>query len=105
MGIEPNSQQTLTMNSCNLGTKSSLGLNCYFTAVYIVQKPTPVATLLVPPMLQVSIHTYTCIPSLRTQPRLSYFYPSVRGTKRDRRPGLRVSNPLRQRSSASHWCA
>src|SRR6266850_1741031 len=35
MGIEPNSQQTLTMSSCDLGTKSSLGLNCYFTAVYI----------------------------------------------------------------------
>src|SRR6266850_4692667 len=35
MGIEPNSQQTLTMNSCDSGTKSSLGLNCYFTAVYI----------------------------------------------------------------------
>src|SRR6267142_1474018 len=38
MGIEPNSQQTLTMNSCDLGTKSSLGLNCYFTAVYISTK-------------------------------------------------------------------
>jgi len=38
MGIEPNSQQTLTMNSCNLGTKLSLGLNCYFTAIYISTK-------------------------------------------------------------------
>src|SRR6267142_1086637 len=38
MGIESNSPQTLKMNSCDLGTKSSLGLNCYFTAVYIVQK-------------------------------------------------------------------
>src|SRR6267142_7163948 len=38
MGIEPNSQQTLTMNSCDSGTKSSLGLNCYFTAVYISTK-------------------------------------------------------------------
>src|SRR6267142_2619204 len=35
-GIESNSRQTLRMNSCDLGTKSSLGLNCYFTAVYIV---------------------------------------------------------------------
>src|SRR6266850_641247 len=34
-GIKPNSRQTLRMNSCDLGTKSSLGLNCYFTAVYI----------------------------------------------------------------------
>src|SRR6266850_1099153 len=38
MGIEPNSQQTLTMNGCDSGTKSSLGLNCYFTAVYISTK-------------------------------------------------------------------
>src|SRR6267142_2820442 len=30
-----NSRQTLRMSSCDLGTKSSLGLNCYFTAVYI----------------------------------------------------------------------
>src|SRR6267142_2852284 len=37
-GIEPNSQQTLRMSSCDLGTKSSLGLNCYFTAVYISTK-------------------------------------------------------------------
>src|SRR6266850_4740918 len=33
--MEPNSRQTLRMSSCNLGTKLSLGLNCYFTAVYI----------------------------------------------------------------------
>src|SRR6266850_3393364 len=38
MGNRSNSQQTLRMSSCDLGTKSSLGLNCYFTAVYIVQK-------------------------------------------------------------------
>src|SRR6267142_3660772 len=39
MGIESNSQQTLKMSSCDLGTKSSLGLNCYFTAVFIHTKP------------------------------------------------------------------
>src|SRR6266850_2337146 len=33
-----NSQQTLRMSSCDLGTKSSLGLNCYFTVVYISTK-------------------------------------------------------------------
>src|SRR6266850_1177476 len=38
-GIVPNSRQTLRMSSCDLGTKSSLGLNCYFTAVYISTKP------------------------------------------------------------------
>src|SRR6266850_1120551 len=38
MGIELNSQQTLTMSSCDLGTKSSLGLNCYFIVVYISTK-------------------------------------------------------------------
>ena len=37
-GIEPNSRQTLRMSSCDLRTKSSLGLNCYFTAVYISTK-------------------------------------------------------------------
>src|SRR6267142_6104248 len=37
-GIELNSRQTLRMSSCDLGTKSSLGLNCYFTAVYISTK-------------------------------------------------------------------
>src|SRR6266850_553869 len=73
------------MNSCDLGTKSSLGLNCYFTAVYILQKPILVAALLVPPMLRAIIHTYTRIPSIRTLPRLSYCLPSVRGTKRDKR--------------------
>src|SRR6266850_2282251 len=38
MGIESNSQQTLKMSSRDFGTKLSLELNCYFTAVYIVQK-------------------------------------------------------------------
>jgi len=28
----------LTMSGCDLGTKSSLGLNCYFTAIYISTK-------------------------------------------------------------------
>jgi len=38
-GNESHSQQTLTMISCDSGTKLSLGLNCYFTAVYISTKP------------------------------------------------------------------
>src|SRR6267142_1115502 len=66
MGIELNSQQTLTMNSCDLGTKSSLGLNCYFTAVYISTKPTLGAAPLVPPMLLVILHMYTHIQSIST---------------------------------------
>src|SRR6266850_1596793 len=50
-GIEPNSRQTLRMSSCDLGNKSSLGLNCYFTAVYISTESTLEAAQLVPPML------------------------------------------------------
>src|SRR6267142_6534442 len=71
-GIEPNSRQTLRMSSCDLGTKSSLGLNCYFTVVYISTELTLEAALLVPPMLRAILHIYTRIPSISTLPRLSY---------------------------------
>jgi len=37
-GNESNSQQTLTMISCNLGTKLSLGLNCYDTGGFYTYK-------------------------------------------------------------------
>src|SRR6267142_117113 len=85
MGIELNSWQTLRMSSCDLGTKLSLGLNCYFTAVYISTKPTLGVVLLVPPMLLVILHMYTHISSISILPSLSYRYPSIRGTHRDKR--------------------
>src|SRR6266850_7428781 len=85
MGIEPNSQQTLTMSSCNLGTKSSLELNCYFTAVYISTKLTLGVALLVSPMLLAILHIYTCIPSISTLPSLLYHYSSIRGTHKAER--------------------
>jgi len=75
---------TLNDISCDLGTKSSLGLNCYFTVVYISTKPTLGAVLLVPPMLLVILHMYTRIPSISTLPSLSYSQPSVRGMHRDK---------------------
>ena len=37
-GNESYSQQTLKVSSCDLGTKSSLGPNCYCTRVYIHTK-------------------------------------------------------------------
>jgi len=71
-GNESNSQQTLTMISCDSGTKSSLGLNYYFTAVYISTKLTLGVVLLVPPMLPVILHMYTCVSSISTLLSLSY---------------------------------
>src|SRR6267142_3164759 len=71
-GIEPNSRQTLRMSSCDLGTKSSLGLNCYFTATYISTETTLGAILLVPPMLPAILHMYTHFPSISALPNLSY---------------------------------
>src|SRR6266850_1196414 len=71
-GIEPNSWQTLRMSSCDWGTKSSLGLNCYFTAVYISTNLTLGVALLVPPMLLVILHMYTRTPSISTLPSPSY---------------------------------
>src|SRR6267142_2140902 len=71
-GIEPNSWQTLRMSSCDLGTKSSLGLNCYFTAVYISTKPALGAVPLVPPVLLVILHMHTRILSISAQLSLSY---------------------------------
>jgi len=58
-GNESNSQQTLTMISCDSGTKLSLGLNCYFTVVYISTKPTLGVALLMPLILLVILHMYT----------------------------------------------
>src|SRR6266850_6767764 len=37
-GNDSYSQQTLKMSSCDSGTKSSLGLNCYCTGVFIHTK-------------------------------------------------------------------
>src|SRR6267142_1214198 len=37
-GNDSNSQQTLKVLSCDSGTKSSLGLNCYCTRIYIHTK-------------------------------------------------------------------
>src|SRR6267142_4410131 len=37
-GNDSNSQQTLKVLSCDSGTKSSLGLNCYCTGVFIHTK-------------------------------------------------------------------
>src|SRR6267142_3976716 len=68
-GIEPNSRQTLRMSSCDLGTKSSLGLNCYFTAVYISTKPTLGVVLLASPVLLVILHMYTRALSISTLPQ------------------------------------
>src|SRR6266850_3629701 len=60
--------QPMTLNgiSCNSRTKSSLGLNCYFTAVYICTNPTLGVALLVPPMLLVILHMYTWVSSIST---------------------------------------
>jgi len=63
---------TLNNISCDLGTKLSLGLNCYFTAVYICTKLTLGVTLLVPPMLLVILHMYTRVLSISTLLSLSY---------------------------------
>jgi len=63
---------TLNDDSCDLGTKSSLGLNCYFTAVYISTKLTLGVTLLVPLMLLVILHMYTRVSSISTLLSLLY---------------------------------
>jgi len=66
------SQLTLKVLSCDSGTKSSLGLNCYFTAVYIGTKLTLGVALLVPPMLLAILHMYTRVLSISTLLSLSY---------------------------------
>jgi len=68
----PISQQTLKVSSCNSGTKLSLGLNCYFTAIYICTKLTLGVALLEPPMLPVILHMYTRVLSISTQLSLLY---------------------------------
>jgi len=103
MGIELNSQQTLTMSSCNLGTKSSLGLNCYFTVVYITTKLTLGVALLVSPMLLAILHIYTCIPSISTLPSLLYHYSSVRGTHKAERK-VRGFQEWQPAFARSHIC-
>ena len=65
-GNESNSQQTLTMISCDSGTKLSLGLNCYGTGVFIHTKLTLGVALLVLPLLQVILHMYTQTQSIST---------------------------------------
>jgi len=71
-GNESNSQQTLIMISCDSGTKSSLGLNCYCTGVFIHTKPALGVALLVPPMLTTILHMYTRTSSISTLLGLSY---------------------------------
>src|SRR6266850_5330681 len=103
MGTEPNSQQTLTMSSCDLGTKSSLELNCYFTVVYITTKLTLGVALLVSPMLLAILHIYTRIPSISTLPSLLYHYSSVRGTHKAERK-VRGFQEWQPAFARSHIC-
>jgi hypothetical protein len=49
--------------SCDLRTKSSLELNCYFTAVYIHTKLALGVALLVPPTLRGIVHTNSQVKS------------------------------------------
>ena len=65
-GNESNSQQTLKVISCDLGTKSSLGLNCYDTGGFIHTKLTLGVALLVPSLLPVILHMYTRVASIST---------------------------------------
>ena len=89
--------QPMTLNdiSCNLGTKLSLGLNCYCTGVYIHTKPALGVALLVPPMLLSILHTYTWISSISTLLFYHILSPPSEGHigKREWSEGSRNGNP------------
>src|SRR6266850_7680545 len=68
-GNDSNSQQTLKVSSCDLGTKSSLGPDSYFTGGLIYsENPTLGYVLLVPPMLLTVALAYRQVVCISTLP-------------------------------------